>query len=167
MGKNIVQPTAGGQDSKKMMNYLGSRNKELGFLKKEKFSLSGGMRPACPSLHTGHHNRDPHTAASLESLDVDQLEALGSRGHRALHQASPPLLLGGAGWQHQCSQGDGKSFSVKRPTSAQVMISPFVGSSPASGSVLTARSLEPCFGFCVSLSLRPSPAHVLCLSVSQ
>ena len=33
--------------------------------------------------------------------------------------------------------------SVKRPTSAQVMTSRFVGSSPASGSVRTARSLEP------------------------
>ena len=33
--------------------------------------------------------------------------------------------------------------SVERPTSAQVMISRFVSSSPASGSVLTAQSLEP------------------------
>ena len=33
--------------------------------------------------------------------------------------------------------------SVKRPTSAQVMISRFMGSSPASGSVLTAQSLDP------------------------
>ena len=33
--------------------------------------------------------------------------------------------------------------SVERPTAAQVTISRFVGSSPASGSVLTARSLEP------------------------
>ena len=33
--------------------------------------------------------------------------------------------------------------SVKHPTSAQVMISQLVGSSPASGSVLTAQSLEP------------------------
>ena len=33
--------------------------------------------------------------------------------------------------------------SVKRPTPAQVMISWFVGLSPASGSVLTAQSLEP------------------------
>ena len=33
--------------------------------------------------------------------------------------------------------------SVKRPTSAQVMISRSVSSSPASGSVLTAQSLEP------------------------
>ena len=41
--------------------------------------------------------------------------------------------------------------SVKRPTSAQVRISRLVGSSPASGSVLTARSLEP-----VSDSVSPS-----------
>ena len=41
--------------------------------------------------------------------------------------------------------------SVKRPTSAQVMISHFMGSSPASGSVLTAQSLEP-----VSDSVSPS-----------
>ena len=33
--------------------------------------------------------------------------------------------------------------SVKRPTSAQVTISRYVGSSPASGSVLTAQSLNP------------------------
>ena len=33
--------------------------------------------------------------------------------------------------------------SVERPTSAQVMISRSVSSSPASGSVLTAQSLEP------------------------
>ena len=41
--------------------------------------------------------------------------------------------------------------SVKRLTSAPVMISRFVSSRPASGSVLTAQSLEP-----VSDSLSPS-----------
>ena len=41
--------------------------------------------------------------------------------------------------------------SVERPTSAQVMISWSVGSSPASGSVLMAQSLEP-----VSDSVSPS-----------
>ena len=41
------------------------------------------------------------------------------------------------------SKGAWVAQSVKRPTSAQVMISQFVGSSPATGSVLTARSLEP------------------------
>ena len=52
---------------------------------------------------------------------------------------------------------------VERPASAQVMISQFVGSSPVSGSVLTAQP-GACFGFCVSLSLCPSPAHTLSLS---
>ena len=51
-------------------------------------------------------------------------------------------------------------------TSAQVMISRSVSSSPASGSVLTAQSLEP-VSDSVSLSLWPSPVHVLSLSVSK
>ena len=41
--------------------------------------------------------------------------------------------------------------SVKRPTSAQVVTSQSVSSSPASGSVLTAQSLEP-----ISDSVSPS-----------
>ena len=52
---------------------------------------------------------------------------------------------------------------VERPTSAQVMISWFVSSSPASDSVLTARSLEPVLD---SVSPSPSapPSLMLCLS---
>ena len=50
---------------------------------------------------------------------------------------------------------------VKRPTSAQVMISRSVSSSPASGSVLTARSLEP-----VSDSVSPSVSLTLPRSCS-
>ena len=56
--------------------------------------------------------------------------------------------------------------SVKRPTSAQVMISQSVSSSPASGSVLTAQSLEPVCNS-VSPSLWPSPVHALSLPVSK
>ena len=56
--------------------------------------------------------------------------------------------------------------SVKRPTSAQVMISRFVSSSPASGSVLTAQSLEP-VSDSVSPSLSDPPPFMLCLSLSQ
>ena len=41
------------------------------------------------------------------------------------------------------SRGAWVAQSVERPTSAQVMASRFVGSSPASGSVLAAQSLEP------------------------
>ena len=54
--------------------------------------------------------------------------------------------------------------SLKRLTSAQVVISQLVGSSPASGSVRTAQSLEPVSDSVpCSLSLCPSPAHTLSL----
>ena len=56
--------------------------------------------------------------------------------------------------------------SVKRPTSAQVTVSQFMGSSPASGSVLTAQSLEPASDS-VSFSLSVPPLLMLCLSLSQ
>ena len=56
--------------------------------------------------------------------------------------------------------------SVKRPTSAQVMISRFVGSGPASGSVLTAQSLES-DSDSVSPSLSAPSLLVLCLSLSK
>ena len=52
---------------------------------------------------------------------------------------------------------------VRRPTSAQVMISQFMSLSPALGSVLTAQSLEPASDS-VSPSLCPSPL-ALCLSL--
>ena len=54
--------------------------------------------------------------------------------------------------------------SVERPTSAQVMISRFTGSSPASDSVLTAQGLEPTSDS-VSPSLSVPPALMLCLSL--
>ena len=56
--------------------------------------------------------------------------------------------------------------SVKRLTSAQVMISRSESSSPASGSVLTAQSLEH-VSDSVSPSLGPSPVHALSLPVSK
>ena len=56
--------------------------------------------------------------------------------------------------------------SVRHPTSAQVMISQSVSSSPASGSVLTAQSLEP-VSDSVSPSLCSSPIHALPVSVSK
>ena len=53
---------------------------------------------------------------------------------------------------------------VKRLTLAQVMISQFVGLSPASGSVLTAQSLEPASDS-LSLSLSALP-QIVSVSVS-
>ena len=54
---------------------------------------------------------------------------------------------------------------IKRRTSAQVVILQFVSSSPASGSVLIAQSLEPASDS-VSPSLSAPPLLTLCLSVS-
>ena len=56
--------------------------------------------------------------------------------------------------------------SVKRPTSAQVTISRFVGSSPASSSVLTAQSLETASDS-VSPSLSLSLSAFVSLSLSK
>ena len=57
---------------------------------------------------------------------------------------------------------------VERPTSTQVMISWLVSSSPASGSVLTAQSLEPALdSVCPSLSPSPTHAHSLSLSLKN
>ena len=53
--------------------------------------------------------------------------------------------------------------SVERLTLAQVMSSQFVSSSPTSGSVLTAQSLEPASDS-VSPSLSAPPPLMLCLS---
>ena len=80
----------------------------------------------------------------------------------------PPASFGGLG---RCPEsalreplgGTWGAQWVKRLTSAEVMISRFMSLSPASGSVLTAHSLEPVLDS-VSLSLCPFPAHALSLS---
>ena len=54
--------------------------------------------------------------------------------------------------------------SVKRLTSAQIMVLQLVGSSPTSGSGLTAQESGGCFGCWVFLSLCPSPTHTLSVS---
>ena len=62
-------------------------------------------------------------------------------------------------------QGTWGAQSAGRPTSAQVMISRSVSSSPASGSGLTARNLEPASDS-VSPSLSAPPQLAACLSLS-
>ena len=62
------------------------------------------------------------------------------------------------------SQGTWVAQSVKRQTSAQVMISPLVSLSPASGSVRTAQGLEPASDS-VFPSLSVPPPLTLCVCV--
>ena len=65
----------------------------------------------------------------------------------------------------EAQRGAWVAQSVKHPTSAQVMISWFVGSRPASGSVLTAQSLESALDP-VSPSLSAPLLFLFCLSLS-
>ena len=74
-------------------------------------------------------------------------------------------MEGEPGRQNGAPRSTWVAQSVKRPTSAQVMISQFVGSSPASGSVLAALSLEPASGS-VSVSLPLLHLCSLALSLS-
>ena len=71
-----------------------------------------------------------------------------------------------APWRCLDLRGAWGAQSFRRLTSAQVSISRFVGSSPASGSVLTAGSLEPASDS-VSPSLSAPPLLVRSLSLSQ
>ena len=64
------------------------------------------------------------------------------------------------------SGGTSVAQLVKRPTSAQVMISLFVNLSPASGSVLTAQGLDPA-SESVSPSLSAPPPLMLCVSLKN
>ena len=64
------------------------------------------------------------------------------------------------------SRGAWVTQSAECPTSAQVMISRSVGSSPTRGSVLMARSLEPASDS-ASPSLSAPPPLVLCLSLQN
>ena len=57
------------------------------------------------------------------------------------------------------------ALSVKRPTSAQVLTSQFVGLSPVLGSVLTAQSLEPASDS-VTPPLSAPPMLILCPALS-
>ena len=85
------------------------------------------------------------------------------RKRQASHLAEPGLLLVFI----KSKRGSWVAQSVGRPTSARVTISRFMSSSPASGSVPTARSLKPTSDPVSPPSLYPSPAHALYLSVSQ
>ena len=67
-----------------------------------------------------------------------------------------------AAFKNLTSQGAWVAQSVERPISAQVTISQFVRSSPTSGSVLAAQSLEPASDS-VSPVSAPAPLS-LCLS---
>ena len=83
-------------------------------------------------------------------------------GHQ-IHSATKDLYLVSEGGH---AGGAWVAQSVQCPTSAQVMISRFMSSSPLSGSVLTAQSLDPASDP-VSPSLSASPPPMLSLPLSK
>ena len=80
--------------------------------------------------------------------------------HNAVHHFAIALKNKQGQWGAWVAQ------SVEHLTSPQVMISQSTGSSPASGSALTARSLEP-FLDSVSPSLSDPPPFILCLCLKN
>ena len=80
-------------------------------------------------------------------------------GKEAMHvqgESSPSLLEVSQFWGAWVAQ------SVKSLTSAQVVISLFMGSSPTLGFCADRSEPGACFPFCVSpLSLRPFPTHAV------
>ena len=85
-----------------------------------------------------------------------------SPGFLALFLGPQPSHLTAMPHLQNTARGAWVAQSVKHLTSAQVMISRIVSLSPASGSVLTAHSLDPASDS-VSPSLYPFPAHALSL----
>lgn len=69
-----------------MIDYLGFRNKDLEFV--GKFLHFEGISRAPPCIHIKHLTGPPTPLPLLQPLGLDQLEALGLRGHGAL---SPEL----------------------------------------------------------------------------
>ena len=76
---------------------------------------------------------------------------------------STPFIRGG---RKEDVRGAWVAQSLKNPTSVQVMVSRFASSSPGSGSVLTAQSLEPALD-CESPSLSVPSLFMLSLSLKN
>ena len=123
-------------------------------------------------------NHAGNPAGNKAEKDVFQVYRCGSEG---LTQYGPLVASGeyslnkrtseraGVAKVHVWGWGWGGTWvaqSVKCPTSAQVMISQSVSSSPVSGSVLTAQSLEPASDS-MSPSLSAPTLLTLCLSLKN
>ena len=102
-------------------------------------------------------NKFTYNAVKTETSTLSTIKGLAvitiskRKGKRKLRRARV------TGWFSQ--------LSVEPPTSAQVMISQWVGSSPMSGSGLTAQSLEPASDS-VSPPLSAPPMLMICLALS-
>ena len=113
-------------------------------------------QPKCPSIlvqvsELYIQSMEHHTARKKNSLQL-------------VHTTTWLNLKNNVELKKSDTRGTWVAQSVECPTSAQVMISQFMSSSPASGSVLTVQSLEPALDS-VSPSLSALPcSHSVSLS---
>ena len=103
-----------------------------------------------------------NTGAERKTPQSGRLELGHGREVMSKETEQPVLRQGGLRKHHR---GTWVAQSVEGLTWAQVTISRFVGSGPASGCVPTARSLKPASDS-VSPSLSTPPLLMLCLSLS-
>ena len=121
--------------------------------------------PAPRQLVHGFHHNPHHYRHKAPKAPTSIFSKQGRKKER-----KPPPPKSSEEGRSGVRQGDIKTAnswgawvaqSVERPTSAQAMISRSVSSSPASGSVPTAQSLEPASeSVSPPLSVSPSHAHV-------
>ena len=153
---------------------MNKTDKSLVWLTKKKGCMTWGAWVAqsvkCPTLDfSSGHDLRVHGFEPCIGLCADIAEPAWDSLSPSL--SAPPLLS-----LSLCSslsqknkktnfRGTWVARSVKRPALAQVMIWQFTLLSPASGSALTAQSLEP-VSDSVSPSLSAPPPLVLCLSLS-
>ena len=131
--------------------------------------LRGGTHPitGCELSELTEKHRDPDTRHPRRCTEHRERRVEGRSKHARPTDGKRMEAWAAVLMSHRDNdRGTWVAQSVERPTSAQVVISRFVGSSPASGSVLTAWSLEPASDS-VSPALCPSPACTLSLSLSQ
>ena len=154
------------QDKPPEGEVLGRRTRPLPILNRERIPF--WKRDSSVLARAGHEDAGPTLPVWLACV---VLAGLGSCLWRSLHTQPlsfcalmypvPRSSCDLANSTNPFVQGAPGTQLVERPTSAQVMISQFVGSSPESGSVLRAWRLA---WDSVSPSLSPPPLLVLCLS---
>ena len=110
------------------------------------------------NAHKWREESPPDLGGGGKKTEANGMSTLETELHTTTQQASEDIKT------QPKSQSTWVAQSVEHLTSAQVMIWQFVGSSPTSGSVLTA-SLEPASD-CVSSSVSAPPPLMLCLSLS-
>ena len=123
-----------------------------------------------PALNCSGDSKLPITAPTLPSFGNRSLKSLLSFSLRTFSSPETHIWCNAPAYSSFYKtwyRGAWVAPSVKWLTSAQVMISQLVSSSPASGSVLTAQSLEPASdSVSPSLSLPLPCSHSVSLSLS-